>query len=47
MKLDLLSTRELVLELQKREGVASIVVDPHEMEITTTEGPAIILVIED
>lgn len=47
MKLDLLSTRELVLELQKREGVTSVVVDPHETRDIMVVGPTIILLVED
>jgi len=41
------STKELVEELAKREGVAGKIVDPHEFQEFKVEGPAVILVVID
>ena len=47
MILEEVKTCDLVLELQLREGVECIAVDPHEDGTVTVNGPAIILVVTD
>lgn len=41
------STKELVKELETREGVASTTVEPYEDEQIDVEGPSVVLVITD
>ncbi len=41
------STRELVRELETREGVQATWLEPYQKETLTIEGPAIILTIID
>lgn len=47
MNLKEVKTCDLVLELQLREGVECIAVDPHEDGTVSVNGPAIILVVTD
>ena len=42
-----LSTKELVEELQKREGVKTEYVEPYQDRELSVNGPAVILVIVD
>lgn len=42
-----LSTKELVEELQKREGVKTEYVEPYQDRKLSANGPAVILVIVD
>lgn len=46
-ELNKLTTKELVEELRRREGVKAIIVDPHTEKEIIVEGPAIILEIID
>lgn len=41
------TTKELVEELQRREGVEVIIAEPHKTETISLEGPAIILKVID
>ena len=41
------TTKELVAELKKREGVSSTVAGPYESETVDVEGPAIVLTVID
>jgi hypothetical protein len=45
--LSLASTKELVEELRQREGVESMVVDPHAEKEMKIEGPAIVITVID
>lgn len=47
MNLQKISTVELINELRNREGVESIVIDPHQIEKLKVEGPMILLKILD
>ncbi|WP_156924168.1 BC1881 family protein [Halonatronum saccharophilum] len=42
-----LSTKDLIKELSKREGVEKSVVPPYEDSQPTVNGPAIVLIITD
>ncbi|WIF95053.1 BC1881 family protein [Caminicella sporogenes] len=46
-KLEIFSTKELVEEVIKREGVESMVVDPHTEKEVKIEGPAIVIKVID
>ena len=45
--LSTIPTRDLVNELQNRQGVLSTHISPYELETVDVEGPAIVLVIID
>ncbi len=47
MKLEDYTTYDLVSELEKREGVEKIMVEPYDEEEFSIEGPAIILIVEE
>lgn len=47
MKLKYLSTKELVEELKRREGVTSNIAETYEEKIVRIDGPAVVLVIID
>lgn len=47
MKLECLSTKELVEELKRREGVTATIAEPYEEKIVKIYGPAVALVIID
>lgn len=40
-------TCELVKELEKREGVERVIIDPYEEKTIKVEGPAIVLIVID
>lgn len=42
-----ISTKELVEELSKREGVEKKIIGPYQKENISAEGPAIILLVID
>jgi len=42
-----ISTSELVKELQNREGVMQVIVNPYEDKSITVNGPAVVLVVID
>ena len=41
------TTRALVEELKKREGVDTTIVEPHDDDVLWVDGPAIVLVVID
>lgn len=41
------TTKELVEELKKREGVSTAIAGPYENKVTDVEGPAIVLTVID
>jgi hypothetical protein len=45
--LEKLSTKELVEELKKREGVKTEYAEPHQDKKLSVNGPAVILVVVD
>ena len=45
--LDQLSTKILVQELAKREGVAKTTVEPYQELLMTVKGPAVVLQVMD
>ena len=45
--LRLFSTRTLVEELKKREGVEMTTVEPHKDDLICVDGPAVVLVVID
>ncbi len=45
--LEKLSTKELVEELKKREGVKTEYAEPHQDKKLSVNGPAVILVVAD
>ncbi len=45
--LEKISTKELVEELRKREGVSTIIVEPYEKKAFDVEGSAIVLTVID
>ena len=47
MKLNEFATKDLVEELQKREGVDTVIVEYCETENIKVEGHAIVLIVED
>ena len=42
-----ISTKELVEELKKREGVETTTVEPHDKKEITVEGATVVLVVID
>lgn len=47
MRLNEFTTKELVEELQRREGVSTVTVEYCETKNVTVEGHAVVLVVED
>lgn len=47
MNLEACTTSDLVLELEKRDGVEKIMVEPYGEEELFVGGPAVILIVED
>lgn len=47
MDLSKISTKELVSELEKREGVEITIAEPYEDKEVKVNGPAIVLVVID
>lgn len=47
MELKNISTRELVAELEKREGVEMTLVEPYQNKNVAVEGPAVVLIVTD
>ena len=47
MNLENCTTHDLMSELEKREGVEKIMVEPYGEEDLFVEGPAIVLIVED
>ena len=41
------STKDLVEELQKREGVETTIAEPYQDKAVSVNGPAIVLVVTD
>lgn len=41
------STKDLVEELRKREGVEATIVEPHKDNSVIVNGPAVVLVVTD
>ena len=47
MDLSQVSTRDLVWELERREGVETKIAEPHEDITVPVNGPAIVLIVID